>query len=36
MEKKNETIPDDLNPEFIFSGTHTDLLIQAVKGKLIC
>jgi len=34
MEKESETMKDDLNPKFIFSGTHTDLLVQVVKGKI--
>jgi len=32
---KEEELKDDLNPIFIFSSTHTDLLVKAVKGEII-
>lgn len=29
---KTERISDELNPEFLFSGTHADLLVQIANG----
>lgn len=39
METKNSTtviIPDDLNPDFIFSGIATILLSSIAKGEIDC
>lgn len=30
----NEELSDDLNPEFIFCLTHSDLLLQALRGEI--
>jgi len=30
--KKEERIPDEMNPEFLFNTTNTDLLAQIAKG----
>jgi hypothetical protein len=27
-------LPDDMNPAFIFSSTHTDLLVTALEGEI--
>ena len=32
--KAKERLPDDLNPEFLFSKTHIDLLLQIAQGTL--
>lgn len=32
--KEQETLPDDLSPNYLFSGIDTHLLTQAVTGKL--
>lgn len=29
-------LPDDLNPEYLFTGTWTGLLIQIAKGTIDC
>jgi hypothetical protein len=31
---ENEHLSDELNPRFIFSLTHTELLVKAVKGEI--
>ena len=33
MEKKNSQLPDELNPQFLFSSIHSDLLIKAVNNQ---
>jgi hypothetical protein len=30
----NTHLPDDKNPQFLFSTTHTSLLIEIVKGSI--
>jgi hypothetical protein len=35
MRKRDkERLPDDMNPEYLFSRTHVDLLVQIAKGTL--
>lgn len=34
MENNNENLPDELNPKFIFSLTHTDLLVKVIRGEI--
>ena len=32
--KHSEKLPDDLNPEYIFSTTDASLLVNAINGKI--
>ncbi len=32
--KAKERLPDDMNPEYLFSKTHIDLLLQIAQGTL--
>ena len=34
MKKQNEVLSDEQNPVFIFSKTHTELLVKALKGEI--
>ena len=34
MKKQNEELSDEKNPAFLFSQTHTELLVKAVKGEI--
>ncbi|HOJ19591.1 MAG TPA: hypothetical protein PLT92_13600 [Ignavibacteriaceae bacterium] len=34
MNKDNENLPDDLNPRYLFSTIHKDLLIQVLNNKI--
>jgi hypothetical protein len=34
MKSQKEPQSDELNPRFIFSLTHTDLLVKAINGKI--
>jgi hypothetical protein len=34
MSDKNNQLPDDLNPEFLFNGTANKLLSQIIKGQI--
>lgn len=34
MKKQDEVLSDEQNPAFIFSQTHTELLVKALKGEI--
>lgn len=34
MNTKKETLPDDLNPDFLFNLTHSALLVDIAKGRI--
>ena len=34
MKNRNSELPDEQNPAFIFSQTHTELLVKALKGEI--
>lgn len=34
MKKEQEELPDELNPDYVFSLTHSSLLIDMAKGRI--
>lgn len=34
MNLANETLPDELNPDYMFQTIPTDLLVQVAQGKI--